>query len=174
MGDPRKHRRKYSKPSHPWQKERIGEEKDIMKEYGLKNKKELWKMESKLKKLSQQAKKLIAEKGEQAEKEKAQLLSKLTTHGLLPGEADLTAVLGITLKDVLNRRLQTIIYKKNLAKSMKQARQFITHRHITVKGRKVTNPSYLVTQAEEETIIFSPFSKLSSSEHPEKVVNKKK
>ena len=74
MGDPIKHRKKYSKPSHPWQRERIEEEKGIMKEYGLKNKKELWKMESKLKTFSQQAKRLITEKGEQAEKERIKKL----------------------------------------------------------------------------------------------------
>lgn len=172
MGDPRKHRRKYSKPSHPWQKERIEEERGMMKEYGLKNKKELWKMESKLKKFARQAKRLIAEKGEQAEKEKMQLLSKLASLGLVPESSDLTAALGITLKDIMNRRLQTLVYKKNLAKSIKQARQFISHNHITVKGRKITSPSYLVTTGEEETISFSPFSEMSSKKHPERVGKK--
>lgn len=174
MGDPRKHRRKYSKPSHPWQKKRIEEERGIIKEYGLKNKKELWKMESKLNKFAKQAKKLIAEKGEQVAKEKQQLLLKLAKLGLLPKGSDLTGVLGITLKDVLNRRLQTVIYKKNLAKSMKQSRQFITHKHITVDGKKVTSPGYIVTQNEEEAISFSPSSELSSSEHPIRAVEKKK
>lgn len=173
MGDPRKHRRKYSKPSHPWQKERIEEERGVMQEYGLKNKKELWKMESKLRKFAHQAKNLITEKGEQAEKEKAQLLSKLASLGLVPESSDLTTALGITLKDVMNRRLQTLVYKKNMAKSIKQARQFITHSHIKVKGRKMTSPSYLVTKDEEKAISFSPFSELSSKKHPERIVEKR-
>ncbi|MDP7610203.1 MAG: 30S ribosomal protein S4, partial [Candidatus Woesearchaeota archaeon] len=44
MGDPKKQRKKYSKPSHPWQTERIEVEKVLMKEYGLKNKKEIWRV----------------------------------------------------------------------------------------------------------------------------------
>ena len=40
MGDPRKLRKKYYPPSHPWQKIRIDEEKILMKDYGFKNKKE--------------------------------------------------------------------------------------------------------------------------------------
>ena len=173
MGDPKKRKKKYSKPSHPWQKQRIEEEKGVTKEYGLKNKKELWKMESKLKKFAHQAKRLITEKGEQAENEKAKLLSKLSSLGLVSENLDITAALNITLKDILNRRLQTLIYKKNFAKSIKQARQFITHNHITIKGRKITNPSHLVTKSEEGAIGFSPISKLSSQEHPERVVEKK-
>ena len=41
MGSPKKQRKKYSKPSHPWQKARIEEEKALKKEYSFKNKKEL-------------------------------------------------------------------------------------------------------------------------------------
>lgn len=174
MGDPRKHRKKYTKPIHPWQKERIEEEKAIIKEYGLKNKKEFWKMASKLRNFAKQAKNLIAEKGGQAEKEKEQLLSKLARFGLLPAESDITDVLGITINDILNRRLQTLVYKKNMATTMDQARQFITHRHIIVNEKKVTSPSYLVTKDEEEKISFSQFSELSSDKHPTQVVDKKK
>lgn len=174
MGDPKKCKKKYSKPSHPWQKQRIREEKRIVKEYGLKNKEELWKMESYLRRFAHQAKRLITEKGEQAEKEKTQLLSKLSSLGLVSENSDITAALNITLKDILNRRLQTLVYKKNLAKSIEQARQFITHNHITIKGRKITSPRCLVTKSEEDAIIFSPSSKLSSQEHPERIVEKKK
>ena len=48
MGDPKKQRKKYETPLHPWQGERILAEKKIMEEYGLKNKKEIWKMNSML------------------------------------------------------------------------------------------------------------------------------
>ena len=173
MGDPIKHRKKYSKPSHPWQGERIEEEKVITKEYGLKSKNELWKMESRLRTFSQQAKRLITEKGEQAEREKEQLLLKVTKLGLIPEGADINAVLGITLKDVMNRRLQTVIYKKNFVKSMKQARQFITHEHVTIEGKKITSPSYLVTKSAEEKISISPILEQTADE-PAKAAREKK
>ena len=56
MGHPKKTRKKYKTPSHPWQKDRLEEEKILTKEYGLKNKKELWKGDSHLRKVKRQAK----------------------------------------------------------------------------------------------------------------------
>lgn len=170
MGDPRKIRRKYSGPAHPWQKKRIEEEKKILKDYGLKNKTEIWKTSSKLKSFSSQAKKLIATRGEQAEKEKKQLLGKLQRLGLIKQDAKLDDVLSLTLKNLLERRLQTLLVRRHLAKSMKQARQFITHEHVAVNDKKITAPSYLVLVNEEPTMTFVQSSSLSNSEHPERKV----
>ena len=50
MGDPKKQRKKYTTPRHPWQRDRLDEERQLLKDYGLKNKKELWKFESLLRK----------------------------------------------------------------------------------------------------------------------------
>ena len=41
MGNPKRHRKKYSTPAHPWQRARIEEERELSKEYGFKNKKEM-------------------------------------------------------------------------------------------------------------------------------------
>ena len=87
MGDPKKQRKKFSSPTKRWNKERIDEEKDLINEYGLKNKKEIWKAESKLRNFTRQAKRLIAIKTKQAEKEKEQIISKLKTLSLLPSTA---------------------------------------------------------------------------------------
>ena len=38
MGDPKKIRKSYRTPSHPWQKQRIVEEDELLKTYGIKNK----------------------------------------------------------------------------------------------------------------------------------------
>jgi small subunit ribosomal protein S4 len=173
MGDPKKQKKKYSTPSHPWQKERIDAEKVLLREYGLKNKKEIWKVRSELKGFAQQAKQLIAANGRQAEKEKRQLLSKVCKLGLVDENADLNAVLGLDIKNILDRRLQTIVYKKDLAKSMKQARQFITHRHISVAGKKITQPAYLVSREEEAEVIFSSSAALANPEHLERVKEEK-
>ena len=38
----RRQKKQYASPRHPWQAERIKEEMDLVKRYGLKNKKEVW------------------------------------------------------------------------------------------------------------------------------------
>lgn len=168
MGDPKKHRKKYSTPTHPWEGTRIEEEKALTKEYGFRNKAEIWKMGSFLRKAAAQAKKLVTLTGDQAEKERTLLLERMKRYGLLPADAGLDAILSITLRDVLERRLQTQVYKKKLANSVKQARQFITHGHVTVDGKKITSPSYLVTLKEQDQIAFVEKSSLSDPEHPER------
>lgn len=152
MGDPKKKRKKFHRPSHPWQKERIEEERIILKEYGLKNKREIWKANSLLKNFKNQVKRLIAATSQQAEKERTQLLRKLQNLDMIKRAARLDDILGLTLKDIMNRRLQTVVYKNGLAGTINQARQFIVHKHITLKGKKISAPSYLVLKNEEEMI----------------------
>ncbi len=173
MGDPKKHRKKYSNPVIPWNKERIEEEKLLLKEYGLKNKKEIYKADSLLRKYFSLSKKLVANRTAQGELEKQQLLDKLTNLGLLKPGSDLSDVLGITINKIFERRLQTIVFRKKLAKSIKQSRQFITHQHITVAGKKITSPSYFVTTKEESIISFVPSSDLSNLNHPERIISEK-
>ncbi|RLE48025.1 30S ribosomal protein S4 [Candidatus Woesearchaeota archaeon] len=172
MGDPRRIRRKYIGPSHPWQKSRLDEERALMRDYALKNKKELWRMSSILKKFTNQAKKLIASLTEQGEREKEQLISKLFRLGLLSSDAKVEDVLSLSVKDILERRLQTLVFRKAMAKTMKQARQFIVHEHIRVNNKKVTSPSSLVTQRDEATIEFCDRSKLANIDHPERTTTK--
>jgi small subunit ribosomal protein S4 len=175
MGDPKKLRKKYETPSHPWSRIRIEEERILKKDYGLVNKKEIWRMGSLLKNFKAQVKKLSAVNTPQAEKEKANLLQRLRKIGLLSETSTLGEVLGLTTKDVMERRLQTLVYRKGFAKSVKQARQFITHKHILVGDRKITAPSYIVAVAEEDIISFSKNSPFSDAEHPElKSVKKQK
>ena len=61
-------------------------------------------------------------------------------------------LLTLTTRDLLERRLQTLVWKKGLARSARQARQLVTHGFISVNGRKVTIPSYLVSSQEEALI----------------------
>jgi small subunit ribosomal protein S4 len=169
MGDPKKLRKKYSTPSHPWQKLRIDEEKILMKEYGFKNKKELWKLNSRLKKYKSQVKSLISKHDPDSLKKKNELINRLKGYNLLPENAILEDVLAISMKDLCERRLSTIVYKKNLARSVKQARQFITHEHISIGDKKITSPSYIVSHGEELMIKLSDNSPISSEDHPERV-----
>ncbi len=166
MGDPKFPKKKYKTPSHPWQKKRIEEEKVLMKEYGLKNKKEIWKMVSVLRSYHQQAKSLIVSRTAQADKERIQMMGKLVSYGLVDTGAHLDDVLGLTVRNILDRRLQTMLVKRGLASSVKQARHFITHMHVMVGEKIITSPSYLVTSAESTNIRFAPRSVLSDIAHP--------
>jgi len=172
MGDPRKTRKKYQKPSHPWQKERIEEEKIIFKEFGMRNKKEIWRMNSILKNFKEQTKKLIAATSSQAEKEKMQLLKKTQNMGMISKSAKMEDILSLSLNDILNRRLQTIVFKNGLARTVDQSRQFVVHGHIKVNNKKISSPSYIVLKSEEDKISFSPSSKLSKEDHPERIIEK--
>ncbi len=149
MGDPGRQRKKFEKPFRPFDKDRIEVEKAIMKEYGLRRKKELWRMEGTIRKFRRRARDLLAESDEKKEKE---LLEKLEKLGLLKKGAKLEDVLSLEVKDILERRLQTLVYKKGLANSVKQARQMIVHRHVRVDGRVIEWPSYLVNKNEEDKI----------------------
>ena len=152
MGDPRKQRKKFSKPGHPWQRERILAEKEILKQYGLKRKNEIWKMTSMLQKFLHRAKTIIAQTSPQSEIEKRQLLARLHSLGLLKQDSRIEDVLNLTLKDIMERRLQTLLCRKNIAPSMMHARQFITHEHVAIGAKKITVPSYLVLITEEPNI----------------------
>ncbi len=168
MGDPRKLRKKYTKPSHPWQKQRIDEEAILMKEYGFKNKIELWRLNSLLRKYKLQVKKLVPRKDETAEKEKKNLLMKLFHLHLVKEDAIPEDILALTLKDLCERRLQTLVFRKSIAHSIDQARQFITHEHIIIGDKKITSPSYIMNAQEEALLKVSDNSPMVSEDHPER------
>lgn len=170
MGDPKFPRRKYEAPSHPWQGERIKLEDELVKKYGLKNKRELWKAQSLLRRFRQRSRILQAQVryGDvQAEKETEELLAKLGRVGFLPQEeATLDDVLALDIEAILSRRLQSMAYVKGLGYTPKHARQLIVHGHIAIEGRKVTIPGYLVKRIEEGKIGYHEFSPLSHDMHP--------
>jgi len=147
----RKLKKKLKRPKRPWDKERIEEEKELLKKYGLRRKREIWKAKEILRKFRRRARRLIAEKDK--EKERI-LIEKLYNMGLLEKNATLDDVLGLTVENILDRRLQTLVYKLGLAKTPKQARQFIVHGHIAFEGRRCVYPSLLVPRGKEKEIGF--------------------
>jgi len=133
----RKHKT-YSKPKRPFDKIRTDEEAKIIKEFGLKNKKEIWKAEAQIKSIREKAKKLIFANQE----EQKALFDNLKKIGL---NADSIAdILSLDKKDYLKRRLQTIMVYKKLATTPKSARQLITHKKVLVDGKIINSPSYIV------------------------------
>jgi small subunit ribosomal protein S4 len=53
-------------------------------------------------------------------------------------------ITGENLLQLLERRLDTVVYRMGFARTIMQARQFVNHGHIKVNGRKVNIPSFLV------------------------------
>ncbi|RLJ06303.1 MAG: 30S ribosomal protein S4 [Candidatus Aenigmatarchaeota archaeon] len=153
----RRFRRRYKKPKTPLDLRRIKEERKIINEYGLKRKKEIWIVESILRRFRERARELIAEKDKEKEKN---LIEKLQKLGLLGKESALDDILALSVNDVLNRRLQTIAFKKGFGKTIKQARQLITHGHIAVDGRRIKFPGYLVPAKYENKISWYETSKM--------------
>ena len=88
-------------------------------------------------------------------------------------DAKMENILDLDANSILDRRLQTIMCKKELARTAKQSRQFITHRHVLVDSKKVSIPSYIVKRDEENKITFDQGSSLNNKEHPERIVEKK-
>ena len=170
MGDPKFSRQKYERPSHPWEGERIKAENELLKKYGLKNKKELWRAQHVLRRFRQRARELQAKVrygDKQAGKEKDELIGRLGRLGLLPTEgATLDDVLGLDVEAVLSRRLQTLAFVKGLAFTPHQARQFIVHGHVAIGSRRVTVPGYLVARMEEGGIVYDPRSPIANDLHP--------
>ncbi len=170
MGYPGKNRKSYETPKHPWQAARIESEVELVKRYGLRNRREVWKAHSTLKKYRELARKLLAEsaKGKLAGNVKTDsdnILNRLKRYGLLKTDAGLDDILSLDVTNFLERRLQTQVHKQGLANTVRQARQFIVHGHIMVGGRKVTVPGYLVPTGEELLIGFYSGSALTSESH---------
>jgi small subunit ribosomal protein S4 len=145
----RRIRNKYKRPRRPWDKTQIKESKKLMEDYGLRRQKEIWIAQNILRGFRERARTLAATKNKEEEKI---LIDRLAKLGLLKKESGLDDVLALTLKDVLNRRLQTIVLRKGIAKTMKQSRQMIVHGHVFIESRKTTFPSYLVTSEDEGKI----------------------
>ena len=169
MGKPKFSRKKYETPSHPWQEDRIKEENEMSKKYGLKNKREIWKAQTSLRKYRGQARELLAkvQTGDpQSKKESDQLLMHLNRMNILSPNSTLDDVLALDTETILSRRLQTLTYLKGLANTPTQSRQLITHGHIAIGNRKVTVPGYMVTKAEEGEIGYTADSPLNDTMHP--------
>ena len=169
MGDPKFPIRKYDRPSHPWEGERIKRESNLVFKYGLKNKKELWKVQSFLREIRRQARTLQAKNrtgDKQSSKETQALILKCQRLGLVQETADLNDLLLIGLEDLLSRRLQTVAFKKGMAHTVTQERQFIVHGHVNLGGRRFTVPGYLLRKGEDELVTYSELSPLTSDMHP--------
>ena len=142
----KKQRKKYSKPRRPFDKVRIDEDNILKEKYGLKNKREIWKADAAIGRIRNLAKQLITK----PEEEQKAFVERLQKKGFqVESIAD---SLALDKEDWLKRRLQTIVYSKKLTTTAKQARQFVTHKHVVVGKRIINIPSYQVSLEEEPNI----------------------
>jgi len=173
MGYPGKNHKSYQPPKRPFEKTRIEAETRLVIEYGLRNKREVWKAQAVLRKYRVAAKSLLALASNPAHKaqyetKKEELISHLQRSGLLGADAGIDEILSLKVQAPLERRLQTIVYRKGLARSPKQARQLITHGHIAINGRRTSIPGYKVTRVEESQVSYFGRSPFLSDSHAEK------
>jgi len=166
MGDPRKPRKAYQTPRHPWRKDQLEEELHLVGEYGLRNKRELRGHETELSQIRGIARTLLGAEEEERGPLERQYLTRLARLGILPESATVDNILDLNVKDLMERRLQTIVHRTGLAKSIHQARQFVIHGHISVAGDIVSVPSYVVQREQESRIAFHARSPLSNAQHP--------
>jgi small subunit ribosomal protein S9e len=148
----------FRKPKRPFEKDRLDGELRVIGEYGLRNKREVWRVQYALAKIRTAARQLLTleEKDETRIFQGAALLRRMQRLGLLEEEQmKLDYVLGLTTQKIMERRLQTQVFKLGLAKSVHHARVLIRQRHIRV-GRQVCNiPSFLVRTDSQKHIDFS-------------------
>jgi small subunit ribosomal protein S4 len=166
MGDPKKQRKKYETPRFRWRKDILQEELKLLGQYGLRNKHELWRHKTMLSKTRGIARSLIGKTPEERAKMENELLARLKKLGVLDETAVLDNVLDLSIEDLLERRLQTIVFRKGLTRTVFQSRQLITHGHVNIGNRRVTVPSYIVSKEEENQVVYSPQSALVKETHP--------
>jgi len=152
LGDPRKARKTYSRPRSPWRADQLAQELYLLGTFGLRNKRELWKAQTRLSSVRKQARTLLAATAAVRAREERKLLTSLHRQGLVVEGAALDDILNLTVEDVLSRRLQSLVFKKGLAISPLHARQLVVHGHVVIGDRSITIPGYLVRTNEEGSI----------------------
>ncbi|MBJ60708.1 MAG: 30S ribosomal protein S4 [Euryarchaeota archaeon] len=171
MGQPKFSRPKTQTPTHPWKAERIEEEHALKDQYGLKRvggMKEIWRERSALRRHRQLAMKLIGRVDTSEghfKREKEEFLGSMQRKGLISEDADLDDVLQISVENMLDRRLQSQVYYKGLAPSMRAARNMIVHGHIVLGNQKMNVPGYHVLRNQEAEIAYHPSSNFNDPNH---------
>jgi small subunit ribosomal protein S4 len=153
MGDPHKPKKTYNRPRRIWTSDQLSSELYIIGSYGLRNKRELWKAQTKVAGFRNQARHLLSLTTEDRHQKETRLLNYLNRFGLVNEAATLDDILNLKIEDLLERRLQTIVMRKTRTISPYQARQLVVHRHVSIGNRFVNLPGYITKKEEESQIL---------------------
>jgi len=156
----RKHKR-YNRPRKLYDVALMKSENALIKKYGLKSRREVWKADFIIGKIRNIAKTLITA----SEKDKTEFINRQAAKGF--NVSSIADILALSKEDCLKRRLQSIVVAKKITTTYKHARQLITHRHIKILGSKIDSPAHLTTIEEENSIdtdLSIPAKKIISDE----------
>eukprot|EP00657_Telonema_sp_P-1_P009348 TRINITY_DN3537_c0_g1_i7.p1 TRINITY_DN3537_c0_g1~~TRINITY_DN3537_c0_g1_i7.p1 ORF type:complete len:173 (-),score=84.74 TRINITY_DN3537_c0_g1_i7:224-742(-) len=126
--------------------------------YGLKNKREIWRMTLVLSKVRAVARHLLTmdERDPRRIFQGQALMRRMIRYGILDEDKQrLDYVLALKVEEFMERRLQTLVFKRGLAKSIHHARVLIRQKHIRVGRQIVDIPSFMVRVESQPHIEFS-------------------
>merc|ERR1712000_212469 len=150
-------------PRRPYERERLDRELRLVGQYGLRCKREIWRVNVVLSKMRRTARLLLTltETNPRRILEGNAILRRCHDLGFLEESKNkLDYILSLTVPDILERRLQTVVFKNGMACSVHQARCLILQRHIAVGKQIVTTPSFMVRKSREGHIGFAEVSPL--------------
>lgn len=148
----------------------------LLGEYGLRCKREIWRVQLALAKIRKAARKLLTLDPKDTKRlfEGDALLRRMVRYGLLSEEErTLDDVLRLTTQRLLERRLQTRVFRMNIAKSVHHARVLIKQRHIRVGKQLVDVPSFMVRVESEGHIDYALHSPYSATGRPGRVARRR-
>ncbi|KAI9205102.1 uncharacterized protein BJ171DRAFT_503001 [Polychytrium aggregatum] len=145
-------------PKRPYEAARLDQEIKLAGEYGLKSKREIYRIGLSLSNIRRAARELLTLDSKDPKRlfEGNALIRRLIRIGVLDEtKARLDYVLALKIEDFLERRLQTQVFKLGLAKSIHHARVLIRQRHIRVGKQIVNVPSFVVRLDSQKHIDFA-------------------
>ena len=100
MGHPKRKKKRHERPRRPWVAQRIKEEKELAEKYGLKNKREIWKAASFIKRYRREVRAILAEIAggkptEHTLRKKEEILTSLRRRGILKAGIGMAVEMGV-------------------------------------------------------------------------------